>query len=954
MPRQVLTIPDIPAPFLTETEGDARYAPLSGGGYLTEAAGDARYVNTTGDTLTGPLAFQHDDIATDGALAVMAKIVTPAANVAALSFNGTSDYAETPHSADLEILGSWTLEFWLRVPGGWNAADTIVCGKSQNDFGSANLVFGFGFNVVIAGFQNSFVSHTVTYNAATAGVSTGWNHWAAVFNDTANTITLYLNGTQVAQATGVTAAPAANGHPFTVGKRYNGSLHFAGQLDELRVWSVARTGTEVGAYWQTRAAGSETGLVACYHLDENSGATAFDIAPPAQNLTLSGATWYSTSLPTLTDIGGGIWTTASTGAIRLPAEGAGTIAWRNAANTADLPLAVDASDQLTFNGVALGGGGGAFLPLAGGVLTGDVALDGADLTDRYIEWRTAGAARWRLGIIDSQAEGTPDVGGDLVLRWFWNDGTTNELLRFDRDLAYAIFQSRTPGATALAAQTVGDAQPRLIARGNGYLYWGDGAAVPDTYVTRVGAGLLFTNATLHPDQNNAFDLGANGLRWRKVWGVDAEFTNVPTVGGTSLDSRYATPASVTSAITTHEGAGNPHAQYNTQAEGDARYLQLAGGTVTGVLTISNATPVLGLRQPSDTQFRAQLDQSGVYWGPGGSTGPDTSITRQAANDLLTNASLTPTTTNARDLGTTAVRWRKLWVQDIDISGTQTGGGGGGLSEAQGDARYVQLTGGTITGDLIVSEATPSVRLKQAADTWPRLWLDDTSVQFGPGGSTAPDSSIRRNAAEDLQVKGSLSPLSSPAYDLGTNALKWRKLYATDADFANAPTVAGAALSTLFLPLTGGTLTGGLLVSQATPTLVLKQPADTQPRVLLDQTSISWGPGGSTAPDNQLSRNAANDMRSNYTLAPSTTNARDLGTTALRWRKLWSVDGEFTNAPTVGGAALSTLFLSLAAGGTVVGATTFNTRPTVAGVAQPRISVQSGAPSTPATGDLWIW
>lgn len=55
------------------------------------------------------------------------------------------------------------------------------------------------------------------------------------------------------------------------------------------------------------------------------------------------------------------------------------------------------------------------------------------------------------------------------------------------------------------------------------------------------------------------------------------------------------------------------------------------------------------------------------------------------------------------------------------------------------------------------------------------------------------------------------------------------------------------------------------------------------------------------------------------LGPTTTNTRDLGTTALRWRKLWAMDGEFTNVPTVGGVALPTsagvaaLYLPLAGG-----------------------------------------
>ena len=49
---------------------------------------------------------------------------------------------------------------------------------------------------------------------------------------------------------------------------------------------------------------------------------------------------------------------AHTGAIRLQNGDGGVIAWRNAANTGDHTLTVDASDQLVFDGVPLGAGGG--------------------------------------------------------------------------------------------------------------------------------------------------------------------------------------------------------------------------------------------------------------------------------------------------------------------------------------------------------------------------------------------------------------------------------------------------------------------------------------------------------------------------------------------------------------------------------------------------------------------
>jgi hypothetical protein len=50
----------------------------------------------------------------------------------------------------------------------------------------------------------------------------------------------------------------------------------------------------------------------------------------------------------------------------------------------------------------------------------------------------------------------------------------------------------------------------------------------------------------------------------------------------------------------------------------------------------------------------------------------------------------------------------------------------------------------------------------------------------------------------------------------------------------------------------------------------------------------------------------------------------------------------------------TRYLQLAAGGTVAGATTFTTRLTVAGGAQPKLTVAASAPGSPATGDLWVW
>ena len=83
--------------------------------------------------------------------------------------------------------------------------------------------------------------------------------------------------------------------------------------------------------------------------------------------------------------------------------------------------------------------------------------------------------------------------------------------------------------------------------------------------------------------------------------------------------------------------GVPLAAGMDQATADLRYLQLAGGTLTGALVEQGATATTNVHQAklaADTQPRFRLDASGkLEWGPGGTTAPDTSLARAAAGSL---------------------------------------------------------------------------------------------------------------------------------------------------------------------------------------------------------------------------------------------------------------------------------------------------------------------------------
>jgi hypothetical protein len=100
----------------------------------------------------------------------------------------------------------------------------------------------------------------------------------------------------------------------------------------------------------------------------------------------------------------------------------------------------------------------------------------------------------------------------------------------------------------------------------------------------------------------------------------------------------------------------------------------------------------------------------------------------------------------------------------------TAAGGGGLP----------TTGGTLTGALVLQGAaatTNVLQAKLAADTQPRFRADASGLhEWGPGGSTAPDTTLGRSATGTLEVGGHLYPNTSGTKDLGTASALWRNVY----------------------------------------------------------------------------------------------------------------------------------------------------------------------------------
>jgi len=200
----------------------------------------------------------------------------------ALDFDGVNDYVNIPDANNLDLVTNYTLEAWIypRTLGDYEG----IISKFQTD-----TTNGYVLRVMADGridFDNS--------KTAVGTISTQqWYHIAAV--NAGGTRSLYVNGLSV-PLTGTPITVLANTDPLRLGEDYaDAPRFFDGQMDEVRVWNTARAAAQIRDNMYHELAGSESGLVAYYKLNESgTTSTAADSAGgdnpgTLTNMTLPGA-----------------------------------------------------------------------------------------------------------------------------------------------------------------------------------------------------------------------------------------------------------------------------------------------------------------------------------------------------------------------------------------------------------------------------------------------------------------------------------------------------------------------------------------------------------------------------------------------------------------------------------------------------------------------------------------
>lgn len=198
----------------------------------------------------------------------------------ALAFDGIDDYVTM--GAVHDLLGqSFTAEAWFRTPVQTPRAVFFkhVPGSFNGYFLAVNQSGGYGAPGKAWCYS---AGSEPTVAVSTTNVTDGeWHHVACVFDQTAGQKRIYVDG--VLEGTGTIPSTQGNSAPFFVGGYdINGYREsFPGAVDEVRVWSTARTSEEIATDQYARLAGTEAGLLALYRFDDGSGQVVADAAGSA-------------------------------------------------------------------------------------------------------------------------------------------------------------------------------------------------------------------------------------------------------------------------------------------------------------------------------------------------------------------------------------------------------------------------------------------------------------------------------------------------------------------------------------------------------------------------------------------------------------------------------------------------------------------------------------------------
>ncbi len=204
----------------------------------------------------------------------------------ALFFNGVDNNVDFGNAAAFDIDSAVTYEAWIRPD------------SDQS---------GFILNKWVSGFEDKMLHYSSgrvyfylfnTFAQASLGTSSliplhEFTHIAATYNGI--NAKIYVNGILDTMKT-VSSGARNNSGILYAGfnpDRFDFVAPFMGIIDEVRIWNIALSDSEIQTTMNQTLSGNEPGLAGCWDFDEGMGTTTADKTVNGNDGTINGATWVN-------------------------------------------------------------------------------------------------------------------------------------------------------------------------------------------------------------------------------------------------------------------------------------------------------------------------------------------------------------------------------------------------------------------------------------------------------------------------------------------------------------------------------------------------------------------------------------------------------------------------------------------------------------------------------------
>jgi len=225
--------------------------------------------------------------------------ITPPGN--ALDFDGVDDYVDIPSEASLQIPTSITLSAWVKRNRLDNRDVILIKGLDWNSASPTNYGMEFN-NDVIGETDNKFYFSFDGGLRGVAGVTDlNWHHYAVTAQEGDTNPIIYIDGIQMPIIESAGSATILLDETSTrglhIGAFVPNNWYSTSTIDEVRIWSTARSQGEIQVDMFRTLTGSESNLEAYYKFDQDE---TTDVVLPDRSTNNNNGTW--------TDGGGGVTT----------------------------------------------------------------------------------------------------------------------------------------------------------------------------------------------------------------------------------------------------------------------------------------------------------------------------------------------------------------------------------------------------------------------------------------------------------------------------------------------------------------------------------------------------------------------------------------------------------------------------------------------------------------------